>query len=105
MREERLTAQIQALSRKLKLLSYHNYDSRRYQAGFPDLVLIGKRVLVRELKIGNCRLTREQEKYLDAFAAAGIDTSVWRDSDYHSGRIEREMAAAAPDWLTDQEAA
>jgi hypothetical protein len=50
--------------------------------GFPDLVLVKDgRVLVRELKSDEGRVREEQEAWLDALAAAGIDTGVWRPRD------------------------
>lgn len=85
------------------LLRQHNSDSRRAHDGFPDWILgrpahvagPGPRVLVRELKRENTHPTEAQQAWLDAFAAAGYDSGVWRPSDLYSGRIARELAALA----------
>lgn len=77
---------------------YHNPDSRRSQAGFPDLVLISsvrRRALFRELKRQDGRVSTQQKVVLAAMTAAGLDVAVWRPSDLASGRIARELRGAA----------
>jgi len=60
-------------------LCYHTHDSRRSVPGFPDLVIVvGGRILYREVKLGAGRLTAEQEEWLAALTAAGADAAVWR---------------------------
>ncbi len=84
------------------LLRQHNSDSRRAHRGWPDWV-IGRRdrpgtpgtVIVRELKREGEDPTPEQQDWLDALAAAGLDAGVWRPRDLYSGRIQRELAALA----------
>ena len=76
---------------------YHNPDSRRSQAGFPDLVLISstrRRALFRELKKQDGRVSPQQKVVLAAMTAAGLDAAVWRPSDLASGRIARELRGA-----------
>ena len=76
---------------------YHNPDSRRSQAGFPDLVLISssrRRALFRELKKQDGRVSPKQKVVLAAMTAAGLDAAVWRPSDLASGRIARELRGA-----------
>ena len=52
--------------------------------GFPDLVLVGHgRLIVAELKSNTGRVTAEQQAWLDALTAAGIETHVWRPRDWH----------------------
>lgn len=47
---------------------YHTHDSRRSEAGFPDLLAIrGPRLLAIELKVGRRRVTDEQREWLRAF--------------------------------------
>lgn len=73
---------------------YHNPDSRRSQAGFPDLVLASasrKRVLFRELKTDVGRVRPDQRVCLEILNLAGADAAVWRPEDLRSGRIEREL--------------
>lgn len=47
--------------------------------GFPDLLMLrGKRKLIAELKVGDRKTTLEQERWIDAFIAAGVSGYVWR---------------------------
>lgn len=76
-------------------LRYHNPDSRRSQAGFPDLVLASKsrgRLLFRELKTDDGRLSPEQIRTIDVLETVGADIAVWRPLDLRSGRIARELS-------------
>jgi hypothetical protein len=73
---------------------YHNPDSRRSQAGFPDLVLGSssrRRVLFRELKTDAGKLRPAQIVCLEILTLAGLDAAVWRPEDLRSGRITREL--------------
>jgi hypothetical protein len=77
-------------------LVYHTHDSRRSEAGFPDLVMVraaDKRVIYRELKTETGKLTRAQKAWIDTLQAAGADADVWRPRDLH-GRIPAELARA-----------
>ncbi len=66
------------------------YDAQ----GWPDLTLVGHgRLLVRELKVGRGEPTPEQAEWLAALRAAGVDAGVWREADWHAGRIEAELRA------------
>ena len=66
---------------------YHTYDSRRSEAGFPDLVLVRDCVLWIELKSSKGALTPPQKDWLEALAAAGQECHVWRPKDLMSGLI------------------
>lgn len=79
-------------------IRYHNPDSRRSQAGFPDLVLGSlsrRRVLFRELKTDTGKVRPEQSACLDTLTFAGLDAGVWRPADLKSGRIIRELRGEA----------
>ena len=78
----------------MRLYCYHTYDSRRCARGFPDLVIIGNRVLWRELKgwKPSSRPTREQVEVLQGLRDAGQDSAIWRPVDWFSGRIRNELA-------------
>lgn len=93
MLEEDLSQQVYALSQALGLLRYHTYRSQRSEPGFPDEVLVGRKVLYRELKRAGKNPTTAQQKWLDKLAATGADVGVWRPEDLVSGRIQREMRA------------
>jgi hypothetical protein len=61
---------------------YHTYDSRRSNAGFPDLFLLrGSQKIVAELKRDGGRVTAGQQAWLAAFELAGIEAWVWRPRD------------------------
>lgn len=72
MTEAELQAAIIEAARWTRWLVYHTHDSRRSQAGFPDLILLHPRsstLVVAELKSTKGRITPEQRAWLDAFAA------------------------------------
>lgn len=74
---------IVGMCRWLGLLVFHDNDSRRNAAGFPDLVIVGReRVLFRELKTDTGRLRADQEVWLARLLAAGADAAVWRPRDW-----------------------
>lgn len=93
--EAQLQALIFALCNALRLYCYHTFDSRHSVRGFPDLVIVGNRVLWRELKgwKPSSRLTREQTAVLVKLRNAGQDADIWRPVDWFSGRIQAELAA------------
>lgn len=65
------------------LLTYHTYDSRRSNPGFPDLVIVGAAgVLYVELKSATGRLSPMQTYWLDALRVAGEQVRLWRPSDW-----------------------
>ena len=49
--------------------------------GFPDLILVRDRVIAAELKAAKGRTSVEQDAWLAAFTAAGIESYVWRPDD------------------------
>jgi hypothetical protein len=91
-----LDAHVRRLCDDLGLLRYHTHDSRRSPRGYPDLTICGLGgVAFRELKAQRGKISREQQVWLDALAAAGADVDTWRPADLLSGRIARELAALA----------
>lgn len=70
---------------------YHAYDSRRSIPGWPDLVLVGRQIIFRELKSATGTLRPEQREWRDMLSAAGADWAIWRPEDLKSGRIEAEL--------------
>lgn len=64
--------------------------------GWPDLALVRERsperFLVAEVKGDGDRLRSEQKQWLDALAAAGVETHVWTTKDWRDGTIERALA-------------
>lgn len=93
--EDQLQTSVMQLAQFLGYeLRYHNPDSRRSQAGFPDLVLGSlsrRRVLFRELKTSTGRVRPAQILCMKILKLAGLDVDVWRPEDLQSGRIMREL--------------
>ena len=100
MTEADLQRAVIDLCRWLGLHYFHDNDSRRNRAGFPDLVIVGQHgVLFRELKTDKGRLRPEQATWLSRLQQAGADADVWRPADM-PGRIKAELTA-----LTTKESA
>ena len=61
---------------------YHTHDSRKSQAGFPDLVLVNKekgRLVIAELKSKKGKCSDAQADWLEALDAVRvISVHVWR---------------------------
>jgi hypothetical protein len=94
MTETQLQNGVIFLAQKLGWLVYHTHDSRRSQAGYPDLHLVhvrSGRSIFRELKTAKGRVSPDQQRWLDALTACGIDAQVWRPADWFSDRIHNEL--------------
>jgi len=101
MTEKQLQDNVIELAKRLGYLTFHTYDSRRSEPGFPDLVLVGKRrVIFIELKRQTGKLRREQQDWREALERTSLygrhDYYLWRPSDWTSGDTE---------WVLKQEAA
>jgi hypothetical protein len=59
--------------------------------GYPDLCMVRDRIVFAELKSDNGALTVEQQDWLHALGAAGVERYVWRPSDWVDGTIERVL--------------
>lgn len=93
--EAELQQAVADLARMLGVLHFHVRNSRGMPAGWPDSVLVGQRVIFRELKSARGVLSPAQKAVGQALARAGADWSVWRPADLLSGRIEREIRLLA----------
>lgn len=92
MNENELQKQVLDLCRKYKLLVFHSADSRRDTAkGFPDLTIVGQRLIFAELKSEIGRLTTDQVTWKYALLSAGEKYYLWRPSDLNLGRIEKTL--------------
>jgi hypothetical protein len=90
--EAELLESVRTLCRWYGLSCYHTHDSRRSESGFPDLVIVGKRVLWRELKSQTGIATSPQLKWLLDLRLAGEDAKIWRPEDW-PGLIGNELSA------------
>jgi hypothetical protein len=62
---------------------YHTHDSRKSEAGFPDLVLLrGPRIMVAELKVGSNKPSADQLNWIEYFGDAGVENHVWYPTDW-----------------------
>jgi hypothetical protein len=83
--EEAFLQQILTLARLCHWACYHTRDSRRSDAGWPDLVLCKPpRLLIRELKRDGEVPTAAQQAWLRALRACGVDAAVWRPADWEA---------------------
>ena len=81
--EKQFMAAVIEMAQMLGWLVYHTHDSRRSEAGFPDIVAVRRdRVLFIELKTETGRLSEDQERWLSALGLAGAAVHFWRPSDW-----------------------
>lgn len=93
MTEAELERAVWGLVKLYRLDGYHTHNSQRSQPGFPDWVIVGKRIMFRELKSPDGAMRPAQIRWLYGLRAAGADAEVWRPRDLASGRIAAELAA------------
>lgn len=88
--EKQFQAQVIAYAKLRGYRIYHNPDSRRSTAGFPDLVLVRRpRVVFAELKTDTGRVRPEQTAWLDELRACGMTAVIWRPEDWPD--VERTL--------------
>jgi hypothetical protein len=95
MTEAELQQHVRDLCADLGLYHYHPHYSRRSEPGWPDSVIVGSRVLFRELKSEHGTLAAAQRDLGERLRRAGQDWAVWRPRDLYSGAIGRQLAAIA----------
>jgi hypothetical protein len=91
MNEARLSWAVHVAATSRGLFTFRLLDSRRVRGGWPDYVIIGRRMIFRELKADEGRLSRDQSRVGELIREAGGDWAVWRPADYNSGLIAREL--------------
>lgn len=95
MSERELAGFVNKLIRSNGLFVYHTYNSRRSARGWPDLVIVGSKVIYRELKRQAGQVDPEQVRVGQLLRDAGADFDIWRPSDLHNRRIHRELEEIA----------
>jgi hypothetical protein len=66
---------------------WHDNDSRRNRAGWPDLVLLRPgRLIFAELKTDTGKLSAEQRRILSMLKMAGQEVYIWRPTDFETIR-------------------
>ena len=64
-------------------LVYHTWSSKHSAKGFPDLVMLREdREVIAELKRVGRKPDKDQQRWLDAFRAAGRETFLWTPDDW-----------------------
>lgn len=95
MTEAQLQEAVRRMCADLGLFHFHVLNSKGCEPGWPDSVVIGRRVLYRELKSEFGRPTAEQTRVGYLLKAAGASWRIWRPSDLLSGQIAAELAEIA----------
>lgn len=81
--ERGLQEQLQQLMATTGWHAYHTWLSIHSTPGFPDIIATrGDRIVVAELKAERGTVSAAQQGWLDRFSAAGVETFVWRPSDW-----------------------
>ena len=63
---------------------WHDYDSRKNQAGLPDLIMVrGPRLVFAELKTMKGRIRPHQRVWLDALQQTPAEVYTWRPNQWH----------------------
>ncbi len=94
MTESELQENVRETCEALGLLYWHDNDSRRNYAGFPDTVIVGTSVLWAELKRQRgSNLRPAQVVWRDRLLAAGEQYRLWRPTDWLTGAIARDLTA------------
>lgn len=77
-----------AMARLLGWMTYHTYDSRRSDEGFPDLVLVRERVIFAELKTDakSSKPSNMQIAWAQGLTTAGAEVYLWRPKDWEQIR-------------------
>jgi len=84
MTEKGFQASVIKLAKLCGWSCYHTHDSRRSQAGFPDLVLAHPKggLLFAELKTEQGKVSAAQEEWKEVLTQAGSEHHIWRPSDW-----------------------
>lgn len=96
--EKELQQAVVELAQYFRWKTYHTFDSRRSDPGFPDLVMVrNDRMIFAELKSSTGRVSTAQTDWLAAIeivescTAGLVRCFVWRPEDWATGEIERVL--------------
>ena len=95
MRERDLQQAVTDLATVLGLDWFHPRVSRGMNPGWPDLVVVGSKIIFRELKTEVGALSPEQRRVGSKLTRAGADWAVWRPRDLKSRVVERQLRQIA----------
>jgi len=80
-----IVAHFRAAPSRSGFVTPYSYDSK----GYPDLTLIGPKMIAVEVKGDGDNLRPEQEMWLAAFERAGIETFVLTSKAWRDGELEK----------------
>jgi hypothetical protein len=81
--EEEFRGQVEACAKSTGWTTYHVYNSRKSNAGWPDEVFVrGPVIFFAELKTETGRTTADQERWIELLRGAGQTVYLWRPSDW-----------------------
>ena len=82
--EKEFQAKVIELVKSYGWMAYHTFDSRRSEAGFPDLLLLrGEEIVVLELKVPPNKATAKQRAWLKAFERAHVGAHLVYPTDWN----------------------
>lgn len=105
MAEDDLLRSVLDLCRLLHLRTAHFRPARTEKGwrtavsgdgqGWPDLTIVGRKLIIRELKTDRGAATGPQAEWLLALQRAGVDADVWRPEQWVDGTIQRHLRELA----------
>jgi hypothetical protein len=80
MTETQFQEKVLELAELRKWKAYHTFDSRKSEAGFPDLTLVRRgRLIFAELKSAKGKVREAQEEWVAQLSRVdGIEVHIWR---------------------------
>lgn len=75
--EKQFHAEVMAFAKRHGWKTFHTYDSRKSDEGYPDLVMLRERQIVAELKVGRNKPSAAQDTWLEAYRSVGVETYIW----------------------------
>jgi len=91
--EDELLIKVTAAAGERGVLWHHCTDSRKCQGhcGIPDLVLLGRKLLLAELKGEDGDTSADQDEWLWRLHESGMPYAVWSPSHWRSGVIQAAL--------------
>ena len=87
--EKALLEGVRKFAKVLGFACYHTHRSQFSEPGWPDLALSkGPRLIFAELKRELEKPSPHQVEWLNRLSAAGVETYLWRPSDWYKGEID-----------------
>jgi hypothetical protein len=96
MLESDLQREVLDLCRTYRLRVFHSTDSTKdLGPGYPDLCIVGKRLIFAELKSQHGAMSGTQTNWRYWIKAAGTEHYIWRPTDLADGTITTILSSLA----------